>query len=871
MNSANGCEINIATNARHCGGCGRACALANATPTCVNAQCDISACNAGFANCDMNAANGCESNLATDSNNCGSCGTRCVAGQTCLMGRCAAGTLGGPNFAIVALQSNNCQVVEHNAVTGDDRGGIALSNQRVFYSGDSALGAFDRQSLMGVAAGRPLDSLVSDLRTQTAYVFAAGAAPIGTNGGFATQLIALDAVSGSLTGTTVQLSAPLQLSPTNAGRPTTAFFSGYGRIVVLTNGRAYNIAMPSGVLTDVGVVTFPQATACESWAIWGTAEYFGNELYVDYVQDATTIARLRISNGSIAPLARFAALSDMCSFVAAPSLNRWYFHHEGNSQFRSGMGVDETLGFCSAQYLSDVLQINSLTTANCTSIEHNNVTGDDRNGIALTATTVLYSGDGSTGRFSANDLSGGAAIGTVYDAMFTDIAAQRAYAFTNAGVPVRGDAGFSANGFVELSAAGLAVGAPTPLSRNITFARGDGVFSGNDRVVVVSSGRALEVQISSGTVTDLGPFVATAPVLCEGWQGFFGIAELIDGDTWLAYNQTNATSRAIIRHNVRTGQTQIVSAFSPANGALSDLCSFTVSPQRDRWFFHYEGNGFARNGDETLGFCDAAINRPATLRLTSLLTLGCSTQDHEAVTGDDRGGLVSSMQRVFVSGDTSTASFAIADLSGAMPLGRILDALISDLGTGQIYSLADAFGAPLTVSGGVATQLIEIDGTTGATRPGSIPLSQSMTLAGAVGANNVGIYSGWHRAVVHVGSNVYDVELPSGRVALVSAMRPQPMRTPSESWATWGIAEFFSNELSLAYVQSPTTIARMRVSDGLTGVIAGFANLADMASITLMPQLGRWYFHHEGSSQFRVANGGDETVGFCSASYSGAP
>ena len=97
------------------------------------------------------------------------------------------------------------------------------------------------------------------------------------------------------------------------------------------------------------------------------------------------------------------------------------------------------------------------------------------------------------------------------------------------------------------------------------------------------------------------------------------------------------------------------------------------------------------------------------------------------------------------------------------------------------------------------------------------------------------------------------------------------MRTASEAWATWGIAEFFGSELSIAYVQSPSTISRTRISDGLTGVIGGFANLADMASIAFMPQLGRWYFHHEGTSQFRGVMGGEETVGFCNGSYSGAP
>jgi len=41
--------------------------------------------------------------------------------------------------------------------------------------------------------------------------------------------------------------------------------------------------------------------------------------------------------------------------------------------------------------------------------------------------------------------------------------------------------------------------------------------------------------------------------------------------------------------------------------SLSDLCSFTVSPARGRWYFHHEGTWQFASVDETLGFCDARI------------------------------------------------------------------------------------------------------------------------------------------------------------------------------------------------------------------------------------------------------------------------
>ena len=50
--------------------------------------CRLSLCNPGFANCNNEAADGCEVNLNTDSSNCGSCGHICPAGTSCVMGSC---------------------------------------------------------------------------------------------------------------------------------------------------------------------------------------------------------------------------------------------------------------------------------------------------------------------------------------------------------------------------------------------------------------------------------------------------------------------------------------------------------------------------------------------------------------------------------------------------------------------------------------------------------------------------------------------------------------------------------------------------------------------------------------------------------------
>lgn len=101
MNPANGCETSL-RGIDNCGACGARCTIANGRGQCAGvseetAECLIASCRSGFASCDRNPANGCEANLLTDAMNCGGCARPCVAppnmhatGATCSVGQCAA-------------------------------------------------------------------------------------------------------------------------------------------------------------------------------------------------------------------------------------------------------------------------------------------------------------------------------------------------------------------------------------------------------------------------------------------------------------------------------------------------------------------------------------------------------------------------------------------------------------------------------------------------------------------------------------------------------------------------------------------------------------------------------------------------------------
>ncbi len=89
--ASDGCETNLATSATNCGGCGRSCVTANvATATCAASACSVTTCATGFDNCDGMASTGCERDVRADVLNCGACGRVCATGQGCAAGACTA-------------------------------------------------------------------------------------------------------------------------------------------------------------------------------------------------------------------------------------------------------------------------------------------------------------------------------------------------------------------------------------------------------------------------------------------------------------------------------------------------------------------------------------------------------------------------------------------------------------------------------------------------------------------------------------------------------------------------------------------------------------------------------------------------------------
>jgi hypothetical protein len=92
----------------NCESCGNKCpGVNNGIAACSSGSCTFN-CNADYANCDGNAANGCEVNTKTNHANCGACGQSCSDWQECAEGSCTPAEC-VPTTATISSNSPLCE------------------------------------------------------------------------------------------------------------------------------------------------------------------------------------------------------------------------------------------------------------------------------------------------------------------------------------------------------------------------------------------------------------------------------------------------------------------------------------------------------------------------------------------------------------------------------------------------------------------------------------------------------------------------------------------------------------------------------------------------------------------------------------------
>ena len=77
-----------ASDPLNCNTCGNVCSFPHGVASCVAGVCTLAGCVSGYANCDEDNTNGCETDISNDSNNCGGCNRICPIGSYCAGGSC---------------------------------------------------------------------------------------------------------------------------------------------------------------------------------------------------------------------------------------------------------------------------------------------------------------------------------------------------------------------------------------------------------------------------------------------------------------------------------------------------------------------------------------------------------------------------------------------------------------------------------------------------------------------------------------------------------------------------------------------------------------------------------------------------------------
>ncbi len=85
------CQHNLLTDNENCGECGNECPLFDVLgmrSRCVDGQCTAECVDEVHVDCNGRLEDGCETNIASDTENCGACGNACAPGEPCFDGKC---------------------------------------------------------------------------------------------------------------------------------------------------------------------------------------------------------------------------------------------------------------------------------------------------------------------------------------------------------------------------------------------------------------------------------------------------------------------------------------------------------------------------------------------------------------------------------------------------------------------------------------------------------------------------------------------------------------------------------------------------------------------------------------------------------------
>ena len=531
-----------------------------------------------------------------------------------------------PDFRLDSVDTRGCVGVDSSGVVGSpgtangapDRDGIAVSDESVLVTGTQHTGVFPLDLPRGALPTEGND-LVADLGSGALYLLADATGPIGRveeTAHHVTRLLRARADASPDTGE-IALSQPIDVDITSG------IFAGDGEIALSSGASVFVVELASGAVTEITDSPLSGTfLTCNHWH--GVLERVGGHHAIVGAALAgigtRAILRLDLTTHVATTIRTFDDLGLLCSLTVAPATNRWYFEHAGYSQLVSGIHATtrHPVGYCDATFASsgDDFAIASLETTGCNALDSAPLVGDDDGTIVVTSTNVYATGSDGLARWSLDldDATTSAPAATtrgIVDALVTDLHGGHVWALATSAGLVTNDGG-DVTHLVLLDAAAAETSTVVTLSRPVSLPfDGVGLFAGWDEIAMHDGEHAWLVSLPSGVVTDLGAMPRPTHPACTSWA-YWGVVERFGGARYLVTSTGAAAPGdvvAIARFTVPSGVRQDITTL---DGSLGYLCAFSLSPARDRWYFHVYGAPplAMTTGTETLAYCGAATTHP---------------------------------------------------------------------------------------------------------------------------------------------------------------------------------------------------------------------------------------------------------------------
>ena len=239
-------------------------------------------------------------------------------------------------YAINSLDTTNFQITDHNDLTGDDRGGIAVTANYVYIVGDDATGRYDLDLQNGLDLPKR-DGIFTDLAQLKLYTLYNTTAPLTPNSD--DDYFTMNALRSLNEDLTLGSEIILLSQPVTIGfQDQAVILAGYNEVIVGTaygNYDFYHISILNGLVTPMGQHEL-NVYGSENWADWGMSGFDGTDRHGYFRDDNDSIVDFNFTTGlstSILPITDF---SDLASFIVHPVNHRFYGHYEGNTSTFEG-------------------------------------------------------------------------------------------------------------------------------------------------------------------------------------------------------------------------------------------------------------------------------------------------------------------------------------------------------------------------------------------------------------------------------------------------------------------------------------------------------------------------------------------------------